>query len=266
MSHWAVAHAQKMPPRALLVALLVKTVWRQLRMLPSRKPAAGKQEGCGVVARVEVGTSPVNAILALPREVKTDKKIKGIECQTGGGPPIDPQGVLSGVSNRLTAARLRELLDYDATTGVFTWRKRLSIRAPVGAVAGCRANGLIAIKIEGRAYYGHSLAVLHMTGAWPAGDVLARNGDRTDLRWRNLKVATRSQSAITRTISARNKSGAKGVQWRKNIEKWEVRIGVKGRVLTLGCFDRFTDAVAARKAAECKYFGDFARMTCRKTL
>lgn len=87
----------------------------------------------------------------------------------------------------LSAERLRELLDYNPLTGVWTWRvppNKYShhIRAD-DAIAGHRAaKGYRAITIDCRPYYVHRLAWLWMTGSWPTHDVDHRNGDRGDNR------------------------------------------------------------------------------------
>jgi hypothetical protein len=90
----------------------------------------------------------------------------------------------------LTASRLRRLISYDRASGIMRWRVRLSNRVRVGDIAGSdHVGGYRKIAIDGRSYLGHVLAVLHVTGAWPARDVTFRNLDRSDCRWRNLRVA-----------------------------------------------------------------------------
>jgi hypothetical protein len=90
----------------------------------------------------------------------------------------------------LTASKLRRLLSYNKTTGLFRWRVRTSNRIRVGSVAGCeRRDGFRKIAIEGKSYLANRLAVLHTTGRMPANNVTRRNGNRSDDRWRNLRVA-----------------------------------------------------------------------------
>ena len=58
-------------------------------------------------------------------------------------------------------------------------------------------------------------------------------------------------------IRSNNTSGCTGVVWRKNIRRWDASIGFKGKRYFLGLFERYEDAVQARKDAEEKYFGSF---------
>lgn len=89
----------------------------------------------------------------------------------------------------LTAERLREVLTYCPDTGCFRWKVRMGSRAAVGAVAGTRTRaGYTQIRIDGKYYKAHRLAVLYMTGACPAGDVKCLTGTRSDDRWCNLRT------------------------------------------------------------------------------
>jgi hypothetical protein len=45
----------------------------------------------------------------------------------------------------LTANRLRKVLSYTPSTGIFRWKVSVSSRAPVGAIAGAK-NGGVTVK------------------------------------------------------------------------------------------------------------------------
>nr|DAQ07322.1 MAG TPA: homing endonuclease [Caudoviricetes sp.] len=81
---------------------------------------------------------------------------------------------------------------------------------------------------------------------------------RNDNRKSNLRLATRSQNIINVGLKSNNTSGCTGVGWYKHLNKWVARITVNGNKIHLGVFNNFDDAVAARKAAEEKYFGEWS--------
>ncbi|EAK9503753.1 AP2 domain-containing protein [Listeria monocytogenes] len=62
------------------------------------------------------------------------------------------------------------------------------------------------------------------------------------------------RSALTRNLSARNKSGIKGVRWNEKRNKWEASITFQKKLYFLGRFEKKEHAVKARKDAEEKYF------------
>ena len=64
---------------------------------------------------------------------------------------------------------------------------------------------------------------------------------------------------INHKLSVLNKSGYTGVRWRADRNKWTSVICVNGKNISLGHHTHVEDAIAARKEAEVKYFGDFAR-------
>jgi hypothetical protein len=92
--------------------------------------------------------------------------------------------------NMLTASKLRRLLSYSKSSGLMRWRVRPNSRIRIGSVAGCdHKGGTRKITIEGRSYLRNRLAVLAVTGRWPASNVNHMNGNLGDDRWRNLRVA-----------------------------------------------------------------------------
>ena len=94
-----------------------------------------------------------------------------------------------------TARRLRKVLSYAPTTGIFRWKVSAGSRAPVGAIAGARnGRGYHQIRIGGRPYSASRLAWLYMTGKWPNSEISYINGKPSDTRWANLREATSSQN------------------------------------------------------------------------
>lgn len=68
----------------------------------------------------------------------------------------------------LTAARLRELLEYDSATGAFHWKVNRGQKARIGSVAGWTDPfGHVHIHVDGRRFLAHRLAWLHVHGEWP---------------------------------------------------------------------------------------------------
>lgn len=159
----------------------------------------------------------------------------------------------------LTAKRLREVLSYDAETGVFTWRERISIRIKVGNRAG-RVNwkGYRMIGVDGALIMEHKLAWLYVYGEWPSKQIDHINRDKADNRIANLRLATSSQNHINKGLQKNNTSGVKGVIWEPSLGKWRARIKVNGRNKYVGVFASIDDAAAARKTAEKHYFGEFS--------
>jgi hypothetical protein len=165
----------------------------------------------------------------------------------------------------LTQARLRELLDYDQETGVFTWRatgpgRRLDLRA--GAIQkGHSGHGrpYLRIKIDGRDYRTHRLAWLYVYGEWPPAEIDHRDGDGLNNRWANLRVATSAQNKRNSRRQCNNTSGFKGVSVNKCGDRFRAQIGVRGRNKHIGYFDTAEAAHAAYVAAAEKHFGEFAR-------
>lgn len=108
----------------------------------------------------------------------------------------------------LTAERLRSLLHYDRETGRFTRLVRTAQSVRVGDEAGTVArNGYVYVSVDGRRYLAQRLAVLHVTGEWPKGDVDHINGTKNDNRWSNLRDVTRSVNMLNvRAARASNRS------------------------------------------------------------
>lgn len=153
----------------------------------------------------------------------------------------------------LTQNKLKELLNYNPNTGVFTW---LVARGGnfTGVTAGSTtARGYITIRVNTQAYQAHRLAYLYMTGEFPLNDIDHINHVPDDNRWENLRAVTHKENLMNQLIRINNTSGCMGVHWNKKNTNWLVRIMNKGKYISIGSFNNLGDAVAARKAAEIEY-------------
>lgn len=154
----------------------------------------------------------------------------------------------------LTQKRLRELLDYDPATGVFSRLVDRAGNARKGDVAGTLSLGRRRIRVDNRLYLASNLAVLYMTGRWARNDVDHRNRIKTDDRWSNLRMATRSQNNANRV----NRS--KGFYWDAVNKKYAAQIKVNGKHIFLGRYRTRRQASAAYADANLEHFGEFARV------
>jgi hypothetical protein len=66
------------------------------------------------------------------------------------------------------------------------------------------------------------------------------------------------------TLPKNNTSGVRGVCWHSRLQKWQARIGFKGTCYPLYTGSDFDAAVAARRAAEAKYFGEYLESIGKK--
>jgi hypothetical protein len=84
------------------------------------------------------------------------------------------------------------------------------------------------------------------------------NRNRLDNRKSNLRSATRSQNVANTFVEKQNRSGYKGVSWKKSNHKWCTQIRAKNKVIHIGLFIDIRDAARAYNEAAKQHFGEFA--------
>lgn len=98
-------------------------------------------------------------------------------------------------------------------------------------------------------------------------DIHVDHIDRDPLNNRrdNLRFCTHAENLRNCKLRVTNTSGVRGVAKLTGSrisptqkERWRAKIAINGKHIHLGCFDTKDEAVAARLAAEQKYFGEFA--------
>ena len=152
----------------------------------------------------------------------------------------------------------KERLEYDAETGVFTWlgefnAKRVGRRA--GTTIGSR--GYRTITIKKRRYYEHRIAWYMVTGEDPTGfEIDHINGDKSDNRFCNLRLATCQANKANCGLSKNNSSGLKGVHAQGS--RGIASITHNRQLIHIGMFKNAKDAAAAYDAKAVELFGEFA--------
>lgn len=153
-----------------------------------------------------------------------------------------------------SADELRQLLNYNETTGRLFWRHRDGKPAFNARWAGNEAfttteRGYKQGRIFGELYYAHRIIWRMMQGEIP-NDIDHINGVRSDNRWGNLREVTRSENLRNRRLSSNNKTGFHGVS-KTSWGAWQSYIGDGSETSRcLGSFKTKDEAVSARQKAE----------------
>ena len=159
----------------------------------------------------------------------------------------------------LTDQKLREMLSYDMTTGVFIWRQNVR-RAKAGQEAGVkRPDGYLIITFNQRSYRAHRLAWFYVYGEWPRGELDHINCDPSDNRISNLRVATRAQNVANTRRKCSSGNMLKGVTPARDGVRYKAQIRVNGKNTYLGTYDSELTAHRAYCEAAKKEFGAFFR-------
>lgn len=191
---------------------------------------------------------------------------------------------INTIQSSLPVSVLREVVNYEAETGEFTWRKRPAWHFPEGKptpearagmwngkYAGRKAftsldpRGYARGAVGGKTLYAHRAALAILNGHWPDGEVDHINGDKSDNRAVNLRVVSHSENRrntenyrnaqvrrMAQALQAESRKTAypiPGVR-RQGVSTWAARIKIGGVEKHLGSFRCFGRAVLARKEAQ----------------
>lgn len=178
----------------------------------------------------------------------------------------------------ITAESIRKVLDYDPETGILTWRHRPSELFtdnrlhPAERV--CRGwntryankkagnptyQGYVKVNLGNRTVRAHIIIWLWMTGVLPSMDIDHVDLNKSNNRWTNLRLATRSQNQSNTRKRVDNISGYKGVCREPRGGKWRAQIQWKNEKHFLGLHDTKEAASAAYNEAAQRLCGSFAR-------
>lgn len=151
-------------------------------------------------------------------------------------------------------AELLNLLSYDPETGDLRWHAR-GLKWFDARYAGKRAftaiaHGYYRGSIHGRMFSAHRVAYKIFHGVDAGGPIDHINGDRSDNRIANLRLATALLNLRNASIPNHNTSGMVGVSYRPEKRRWRAHITIGNRQKHLGYFHSREAAVSARLNAE----------------
>lgn len=151
----------------------------------------------------------------------------------------------------ISQKRLKELLYYNETTGIFIRRISVSNKTKVGEIAGTTGSkGYNQISLDGKVYRSHRLAWLYKYGNIPNNCYIDHiNRDIQDNRIVNLRAVSSADSAKNRGKRINNSSGVVGVSY-TNRGNWVAQITINGKAYNLGTSYNFDEAVCIRLAVE----------------
>lgn len=174
----------------------------------------------------------------------------------------------------ITVDMLRETLEYDPKTGVFTWKKRCvlwfkddrSMKIWNTKYSGKETftsndgGGYNMSSIKGIKVKAHRAAWAIHYGEWPREFIDHINLDPSDNRIVNLRQASNSENMRNSGLRSNNTSGARGVYWCSEKLKWAASIRVNGKNKFLGRFESIDAAKAAYAMGSNRYHGEFGRV------
>ena len=144
---------------------------------------------------------------------------------------------------------IKSILNYEPSTGLFTWVARRG-KVKANSIAGyVDKDGYVRIGVNYKQYFAHTLAWLYVYDSWPSLEIDHKNQIKNDNRIKNLRQVTRSENSQNKQLQKNNSSGFRGVDWHKTNQKWRAKIKIKNQLYHLGYFDSIEYAAKAYQAA-----------------
>lgn len=163
---------------------------------------------------------------------------------------------MSGKDELISKDFLWSIFNY--ADGVLYWKVKWSDKIVVGSKVGYLRKGYLGTKINKIDYRNHRLIYMMHHGYLPK-IIDHIDGNPLNNKIENLREATFSGNSCNSRMSKTNKSGCKGVCWKKDRNSWKVEMYVSGKPKFFGYYKDFELACLVANEARSKYHKEFAR-------
>lgn len=154
---------------------------------------------------------------------------------------------------------LRSLFTLNSETGELFWKGSNCHSVKNGSLAGSlKPCGYRTVEILGKNYRYHRIIYAIHYGQHPVGAVDHIDGDISNNKPSNLRLANPAQNSHNRKKQSDNTSGHKNVYWFEKNKKWNVRISAFGKSYYFGAYLHIEDAVKVAKEKRKALHGEFA--------
>ena len=153
---------------------------------------------------------------------------------------------------------LEKMWAYDPQTGVFRHKITYGSKKK-GEIAGTDGtNRYVCLRYKGKLLAAHRVAWLFVYGEDPCDVFIDHiNGDCYDNSIKNLRLCNVQQNACNQSLSAKNKTGVKGVSWCSKTKQYKGAVTFNRKYYFAGRFDELQQAIDAVRSLRNQLHGDF---------
>ena len=147
---------------------------------------------------------------------------------------------------------------FDYKDGNLYWKEKVSDKVVIGSKVGSLKHGRPSTKINKKDYYLHRLIFCMHYGYFPEM-VDHIDGNILNNKIENLRGCNKFENARNSKRPITNTTGVKGVQWKKDKNKFKVEIWVDKKPRFFGYYDSLDEAKLIAISARNKHHKEFAR-------
>lgn len=143
----------------------------------------------------------------------------------------------------ITQSELKELLNYNQDTGVFSWKvKKRGTRGINNQAGHTRKNKYVVISINKKDYLAHRLAWLYVNGIFSKEYIDHIDNNPSNNAINNLRECSNAENQWNAGLNMKNTSGVKGVYFHNLTRKWRATLRINGKRKYFGGFNNLEQA------------------------